>query len=974
MSHVTGTLQPVSPAITIGPDSGSAASAPNTWTHNFSHTPAPGGTKFIILHFRNASLPANNRLEVELGYDTDVFTGADGADFYTRPVNIHLLAGGLVPVRYITSGAATGGAQIDQYGRGESLPGEPGHPSVSNSDPFLPGPAYVEPTYDPFWFCHTPPHWENIRCVATPDVRAQVAPSVGMIVSIHGDHVSTCSVTLIGPDMVITAGHCLPNPALEVPTSSVTFNYQVNCDGAKPSGYNARFFKVKKLVKFRNSTVSGSYHDYCLLQLKVPPGGIGVPHLQMRPDLPGVGEQIYGIHHPNGAVKKLSIPHPGFATVSSSGAGSVRCNLDVSGGSSGSGLFDALRRIVGVLSNGGACSLSYFPTATILQDIAAVTADPPVTRDVVIVFDRSGSMSMNAGTGRTKIVEARDAASLFVQLVRAGTANRVGLVSFSTAASAPADFAIAAATAANKTALIGPAPHSTGVVGGLAPGGATSIGGGLAAARLQFPAPGANPRTILLLTDGLQNTPPMIATVGPTLSGIEVNAIGFGTEASLNGALLTQLAQAHNGLYTRAGSGLHLKKFFALAFGNIFESGSLMDPEVFLPKNKNAAVPVPFNVCGEETVTIVIGWDREDAPLMVQAKTPLGTTVNGGSPGVESSTGKTWTFLRLPLPVGGERDGVWQVEVFRPGGGEFPPPAVDVRFFVNVIASGGPRLEPMMPAKTFYTGDSINPLVALKYRDGTFPPDAKVQVTVTKPKGSLGNILSEAKLRAPAALDADTIPARQATLMALESESGRPVVDYVESTHDLFDDAAHEDGTFEEDGIFGNPLKDLLTVEGNYTLHFKASYGEGGCTATRELLWSLHVNAGVDPGRTGISTTVGTVRPDGRRDVTITIVPRDPYGNHIGPGRLEELTVTGVPGTEVTPPLTDNGDGSYTVPGIWDPSAGQPPAVVIGQPDRPPVVVTEPKPEGRKDCTKWKALFLLFFFLALVLFLLWVSK
>jgi hypothetical protein len=254
-----------------------------------------------------------------------------------------VLAGGLAPIRYIIDGATTGGVQLDQYGRGETHAGEPGHPSLSNSDPFLPGPSYVEPTYDPFWFCHTPPHWENIQCVPAPDGRSEVARSVGMIVSIHGDHVSTCSVTLIGPDMVITAGHCLPNPALEVPTSSVTFDYQVNCDGAKPMGYNARFFKVKKSVKFRNQTVSGSYHDYCLLQLQAPPGGIGVPHVPMRPDLPGVGEPIYGIHHPNGAVKKLSIPHPGFATVNSSAAGSVRCNLDVSGGCSGSGLFDGQR-------------------------------------------------------------------------------------------------------------------------------------------------------------------------------------------------------------------------------------------------------------------------------------------------------------------------------------------------------------------------------------------------------------------------------------------------------------------------------------------------------------------------------------------------------------------------------------------------------------------------------------------------------
>jgi hypothetical protein len=118
MSHVTGTVQPVSPAAKkIGPDFGPATNPPDTWTLNFAHVPAPTGTKLLILHFTGASLPANNRLEVDIGYDMDVFTSADGTDFWTRPINIHALAGELVPIRYITDGAATGGVQLDQYGR-----------------------------------------------------------------------------------------------------------------------------------------------------------------------------------------------------------------------------------------------------------------------------------------------------------------------------------------------------------------------------------------------------------------------------------------------------------------------------------------------------------------------------------------------------------------------------------------------------------------------------------------------------------------------------------------------------------------------------------------------------------------------------------------------------------------------------------------------------------------------------------------
>jgi hypothetical protein len=157
------------------------------------------------------SLPASNRLEVDLGYDTDVFTAADGTDFWTRPVNIYALAGGLVPIRYITAGAATGSAQLDKYGRGERHVGESGHPSVSNSDPFLRDPMYTDPTFDPLWFCNTPPNWENVACLPDGDIRKTTARSVGMIIMVDetSGEVSSCSVTLIAPNLVICAGHCL---------------------------------------------------------------------------------------------------------------------------------------------------------------------------------------------------------------------------------------------------------------------------------------------------------------------------------------------------------------------------------------------------------------------------------------------------------------------------------------------------------------------------------------------------------------------------------------------------------------------------------------------------------------------------------------------------------------------------------------------------------------------------------------------
>ena len=932
MSHITGTVQVLGVPLTIGPASGSPATSPNTWALDFAHTAAPGGTKLLMLHFQNVSLPGANRLEVDLGYDTDVFTAADGGEFWTRPINIHAFGSGKVPVRYITSGAPAGSAQLDRYGRGERHAGEPGHPSFSNSDPFLPDPVYTEPTYDPFWYCSDPPNWENVGCLPGADIRAQAARSVGMIVSVHGDTVSTCSVTLVDADKVISAGHC-HTPA-EAVTSSVIFGYETDCAGNRPGGYAPRFHKVKAALKFRYD----SGFDYSLLQLATAPAGIAP--VQLRHDVPSVGEQVFGVHHPNGAVKKLSLPHAAFATVTASGAMGIRVptSFHVSGGSSGSGLFDAAGRIVGVLSNGNPCAgsqLSYFPTATILTQIAPAPP-PPITRDVVLVIDRSGSMQEGDGTGRRKIDAAKDAVSLFVQLVQAGTGNRAGMASFSTTAGPPT-FGITAVTNPNKTALIGPAPYAGGLVGGLTPGGATSIGEGLDAARAQFPMPGANPRAILLLTDGLQNRPRSIAQVEPALAGIDVHAIGLGSDANLDGALLSALAAGHGGLYTRASSGLALLKFFSQAFGNIFEAGVLLDPEFALPANQSAP-PLGFRVCGEERLTVVVGWDRTDAGLVVRLHTPGGGVITAGTAGTESTSGRNWTYLRVPLPHAGQRDGQWKVEVLRPGGGgEFPPPAPALRYFVNVIPAGGPRLLREPEGSHVYTGDTLSPLLRVRQADGSWPHEVEMELTVLRPDAGAGNLLSEAGLGAGVVVDGDEIPARQATLRAIEQTTGKPAIRYLEQQFTLKEDAANTRGSFEAAGSLGVALPDFLRVEGDYTFHARATYGE--CSGTRELVWTVHVDVGIDPGRTGVTSDPLGTRPDGHECQRLTFTPRDKYGNRVGPGRADDLAVSASPGSMLTSPVRDLRNGAYQVDLCWDPASASPPGILIAQPGRAPVTV-----------------------------------
>jgi von Willebrand factor type A domain/Trypsin-like peptidase domain len=932
MSHITGTVQVLSPAQTIGPG-----------TTTFNPPAAPGGTKLLMLHFTNLDFKPGDQLQVQLGYAVDTFTAADGPAFWTRPVNVYAFPGG-VQITYIKGGAANGSVNLDMFGRGERHDGVPAsfHSGNSNCDPFYTGASYIEPVYDPFWFCSGAPHWDNAACVtSSADVRAKVMRSVGMIITKDAqagvEGLSTCSVTLIDADQVITAGHChTPEEAL---SSSITFDYATNCNGTRPGSYNPKFYKVKEVLFHHNDGIG----DFSILRLTEPV--VGVPIVQLRHDLPGVGEPVFGIHHPNGAVKKLS-PRisDGFSSVKASGATAITVpsSFHVSGGSSGSGLFDMAGRICGVLSNGDPCchfacsDLVYFPTKSILA--AIVPAPPmPISRDVMVVFDRSGSMSQDDGTGRTKIEAAHDAAALFVQLVKASAGNRAGLVSFSTT---PAiDQPRAAVTAALKTTLVGPPPFIAGKVGALTASGLTTIGGGLDSARAQLSPVGANPRAILLMTDGLQNEG--LAPSDVDLSGITVHAIGFGSASSLDGAMLSDLATTHGGRYLRAGGGLTLEKFFSDAFGNIFENGLIHDPEVDLPANQSGA-KTPFRVCGEDAITLVAGWSRSDASLLLEVTSPGGALITSATPSVVSSAGRTWTFLRIALPIAGERNGLWHVRVVRPGGGgEFPPPTPALRYFINVIPTGGPVMSRMPDPRRYYTGDIIRPLVIVRYSNGGWPEDMQVSMTITRPDTGVGNVLSASGLGSPVTVDADTIPARQATLKAIETSSGHPVVNYVETTVTLSDEPG-VNGSFESGGLFGLPMPDLLTVEGNYTFHAKAEYTRD-CTGMRETLWSIHVDVGIDPGKTTVSTTPLGDGPGGGRCVRMTFTPRDKYGNHLGPGRLEGFVVHSQPGSAPSSPVHDLGNGSYQVDVCSDPDSLEPPSIGITQPGRDTVVVRAPE-------------------------------
>ncbi len=147
-----------------------------------------------------------------------------------------------------------------------------------------------------------------------------------------------CSGTLIGPDLFITASHCVDGATT---THSVAMSYEWQA-GSRSTVLPQQHFRITEVVE------NGSSIDYAVLRLAGDPGTIfGWASLRTREV--SIGEQVTVIQHPEGQPKQVEIgPVASFA-----GNYMEYSDLDTNPGSSGSGVLDASGALVGIHTNGG---------------------------------------------------------------------------------------------------------------------------------------------------------------------------------------------------------------------------------------------------------------------------------------------------------------------------------------------------------------------------------------------------------------------------------------------------------------------------------------------------------------------------------------------------------------------------------------------------------------------------------------------
>ena len=266
---------------------------------------------------------------------------------------------------------------------------------------------------------------------------------------------------------------------------------------------------------------------------------------------------------------------------------------------------------------------------------------------VALVLDHSGSMSEDAGDGTTKVSKLRHAAKTFVDTMLAG--DGLGLVRFDDTAQIVEqvdDVAINGGTV--KTKIDGPS---------FDPAGNTSIGDGLqkGTSALNNAPPGYAVKSIVVLTDGMENTAPFINQVSIS---VHTFGIGFGIPANVDVGKLEVLTGTHEGYLLITGALtqsqlFRLQKYFVQILAGVTNAEIIVDPEgVLIPGTPQQ---IPFVVTEPDYGLDVILLAREPRAVDFRLETPSGALIDpavaGAEPNIQLVRTPQVSYYRMGLPA-----------------------------------------------------------------------------------------------------------------------------------------------------------------------------------------------------------------------------------------------------------------------------------------------------------------------------------
>lgn len=527
---------------------------------------------------------------------------------------------------------------------------------------------------------------------------------------------------------------------------------------------------------------------------------------------------------------------------------------------------------------------------------------------VMLVIDHSGSMAM-----QNKMTAAIDSANLFVDVAAANGVPGLGAVGFSDTASVLPGADLIQLDPGHKTDV-------QNAIAGLTPTLTTSIGAGLELARSSFGADPINAtrEVIVLLSDGMENHDPMIATVQGDIitDGIEVYSVGLGEDAGIEPAKLEDIALATDGDFRMTSDPAVLQEFYLQILATVLDGDmdASMDGDAAKDANHDGKEKAAINAAeGTERLTFVTEADRKWNIVMTWEQaideshrhndmriiSPSGKEYTASALGAIAGnqfthTGK-YAFLTARFPLHGEHEGIWRVLPKRSR--TFTQPVHFRSFLIS-----GLNINVINADHYLYAGQPLNMEVHLDIK-GTPLTSAEVTLVSDQPLLNVGNYLATPFTIGNKPGTGDPLSPKQEKLQGLLArEKSNP---FVRETHTIkLKELTHQPGTYVNSTA-------MASVAGSY--HFRLNVKgttPAGDHLRRYRNFTKVARVAVEASASHVH--VALIKP-GSRSVQVTVRPTDAFGNLLGPGYASAIK-TSTHGLQVNSAIVDHNDGTYSLP------------------------------------------------------------
>ena len=287
---------------------------------------------------------------------------------------------------------------------------------------------------------------------------------------------------------------------------------------------------------------------------------------------------------------------------------------------------------------------SEYPLGDFHIELTATTV-PREDNSITLVLDRSGSMQDPAGGLSTKSSLLKNAVGVFNTLMLAN--DEIALVSFDDVVGTPAPM-----QAVSAGAVI---PVLSGT--DLNPRGLTGIGGGILQGATELGLATHTNRSMVVLTDGVENVHPYVAELPAGTITNRTYAIGFGLPGDVSTAVLRQItSNTHGDLIitghiSTAAQAFTLTKYFVQILAGVTNMNVILDPQGSLFFGSRHVIP--FDLIGADLYADVIVLCPLPQLLDFTLETPFGTIITPltGGPHIKYTLGSHVAFYRVTLPA-----------------------------------------------------------------------------------------------------------------------------------------------------------------------------------------------------------------------------------------------------------------------------------------------------------------------------------